>query len=47
MAKAMKCSVWGGAGQVPVPSPPESSAIFCNFYTCHGCGGKGWIVIPD
>jgi len=47
MAKAVKCPVCGGSGQVPVPSSPESSAIFCNFYTCHGCGGKGWIVIPD
>ena len=43
----VKCPVCRGSGQVAVHSPPESSAVFCNFYTCHGCGGKGWIVIPD
>jgi len=44
MAHAERCPVCGGRGKIntsPLYSPFASEEI------CHGCGGKGWVVVPD
>jgi len=36
---AERCPVCGGSGEIRVP-PKE-------LKVCHGCNGKGWVVVPD
>ena len=37
---AEKCPVCFGRGKVSYDSATEK-------LTCHGCDGKGWVVVPD
>ena len=54
--KAQICPVCNGSGKYRVvkyrnpysPYPFTSSQIeYYNETTCHGCNGKGWIIVPD
>lgn len=44
--KAVLCPVCGGTGKVPPPYNGHTTAV-SQPVTCHGCGGKGYIVIPE
>lgn len=47
MAKAVKCPVCTGAGQI-LQYPPEGSTIASPWpVTCHGCGGSGWVLVSE
>lgn len=43
--KADLCPICKGTGQVTVHT---NYGTYTSQYerTCHGCGGKGWVVIP-
>lgn len=43
MNHAERCPVCGGKGRLPEELLEEE--VFINI--CHGCGGIGWIVVPD
>ena len=43
MSKPFVCVICNGSGKV---DPEEGSASKAKI-TCHGCGGKGWIVVPE
>ena len=45
MAHAELCPVCKGAGRLP-QEYGESSSIPL-WRTCHGCGGMGWVPVPD
>jgi len=48
MAHAEKCPVCGGKGEID--DPIDDSSFYpthASKKTCHGCGGKGWVVVPD
>lgn len=54
--KAQICQICQGTGKyiaVKYRNPYEpypfifSQIEYYNKTTCHGCGGKGWIVVPD
>lgn len=45
--KAVVCPVCGGSGRFGVPSPPLDLPVDPTDVVCHGCGGKGWVVIPE
>ena len=41
-ARAVKCPVCEGRGTIRNPDPTTAEEI-----SCHGCGGKGWVVVYD
>ena len=41
MAHAEKCPVCSGSGKLP----GDTGTTDCTPKTCHGCNGRGWIVI--
>ena len=47
MAKAVKCPVCEGAGQVDTEKVPLVEPVPHRFNPCHGCGGKGWVEVAD
>jgi len=46
MAKAVICPVCKGAGYTEVYDTDTTSAT-SNKKACHGCEGKGWVVVPE
>jgi len=44
MSHAEKCPVCDGTGKVQDNGPSGTSI---DFKTCHGCGGKGFVVVAD
>jgi len=40
------CPVCGGRGTVPPDLQYGSTSVGIE-QTCHGCGGCGWVVVPD
>lgn len=44
-----KCPVCNGTGLVgeSYPNYGSSTGGFYTQKTCHGCHGKGWILVPD
>ena len=46
---AEKCPVCNGTGLVgeSYPNYGSSTGGFYTQKTCHGCHGKGWILVPD
>jgi len=45
MAHAELCPVCKGAGKLPQENGETSSIPL--WRTCHGCGGMGWVPVPD
>ena len=45
MSHAELCPVCGGSGEVWRSDPNTSSVGY--YTTCHGCGGCGWVIVPD
>jgi len=50
MNHAERCPVCGGRGKLPPELGEEVNGTgelvrFVNL--CHGCDGKGWVVVPD
>lgn len=45
MNHAEKCPVCGGSGQVDKVQPDD--VVMHRWETCHGCGGAGWVTVPD
>ena len=44
VSQAVRCPVCNGAGKIWTVAAKDSTA--CNMeVTCHGCGGKGWVVV--
>lgn len=43
--KPHKCPVCEGEGQRCVPDNPGGTAANFKTILCHGCDGKGWIVV--
>lgn len=44
MAKAVKCPICDGTGQVP----SVDEVIFSDeLDTCHGCEGRGWVEVAE
>ena len=46
MAHAEKCPVCNGTGTVVVLPDPRGTSAVPTYQVCHGCGGRGWVVIP-
>ena len=46
MSHAEVCPICGGKGTVKEDTNPYSTACPTERI-CHGCGGRGWILIPD
>jgi len=46
MAHAEKCLICNGSGQLEWLSD-DTSCRGTVHATCHGCGGKGWVTVPD
>lgn len=46
---AEKCPVCNGTGLIgeSYPNYGSSTGGFYTQKTCHGCHGKGWILVPD
>jgi DnaJ-class molecular chaperone len=44
--KAQLCPVCNGGGKYTPLLPPSSNATPAPE-TCHGCHGKGWVVVPE
>lgn len=42
MAHSEKCPVCNGFGKVGNDNQRD-----CSGKTCHGCYGRGWVVVPD
>ena len=40
MAMAVKCPVCYGTGKVA-----DNSTTTGPYRVCHGCGGKGWVIV--
>ena len=47
MAHAERCPVCRGSRKVFVDDYGKLTANKINEKICHGCGGKGWVVVPD
>ena len=48
MAKAVICPVCEGSGKYYIPPPVGSTLLYGDYnIICHGCGGQGWIVVPE
>lgn len=48
MNHAEKCPVCGGSGELSENEEIRGTGKSRNFvYVCHGCNGKGWVVVPD
>lgn len=49
MAKAALCPVCRGSGKKVIMLPPGSGTTSNTSTTlpCHGCGGRGWVVVPE
>lgn len=45
MAQAVRCPVCKGTGTVTPPDDGQCTAAPFPK-TCHGCGGRGWVVVP-
>ena len=45
--KAVICPVCSGSGLVAKPTNPSSSSSIPNVAICHGCGGTGWVIVPE
>lgn len=44
---AEKCPVCGGSGHIAdYNDTPQTTSASVNYRTCHGCGGKGWVLVP-
>ena len=43
MSKVEICPVCGGKGKLCEVIPGHTSTI--TWTTCHGCGGRGWVMI--
>jgi len=47
MGHAQICPVCGGRGMIPdMKYNPASTATIIEI-TCHGCGGMGWVIVPE
>ena len=44
---AQLCPVCNGSGTIAIPPPKDSTSNIWGSKTCHGCGGKGWIVVEQ
>ena len=42
---AEKCPICGGSGELPDLHWATSTCSFTK--RCHGCGGRGWVVVKD
>jgi DnaJ-class molecular chaperone len=42
--KAQLCPVCGGSGRLPDNNPYGTSTVQLT-HTCHGCEGRGWVVV--
>jgi len=47
MAHAERCPVCNGSGKRLERPPRECTLATPIIYTCHGCGGLGWITVQD
>jgi len=51
MAHSEKCPVCNGSGIVrnfiPIYSSTAEKPVYYSDAFCHGCNGKGWIVVVD
>ena len=45
--KAVLCPVCQGSGKWAVPPYGDSTDAAPRMVACHGCGGCGWVVVPD
>jgi DnaJ-class molecular chaperone len=45
MAHAEKCPICYGTGQTPKPSSWVNVQQWQS--QCHGCGGKGWVIVGE
>ena len=46
MSDAKRCPVCYGKGVVEPDTPSPASTAIPGPKTCHGCGGRGWVVVP-
>jgi len=44
MAHAEVCPVCGGKGRITMDN---LNRTVCISNLCHGCGGNGWVTVPD
>ncbi len=50
MNHAEKCPVCNGRGKLPLDLEKGvhgTGELSSYSQICHGCGGKGWVVVPD
>ena len=45
--KAVLCPVCNGAGKLIETPPKDSTSIAPCLTICHGCNGKGWVLVPE
>jgi len=47
MTHAEVCPVCSGTGKLEIRDPYGRTATVPLYQTCHGCSGKGWVVVPS
>ncbi len=45
--KAVICPVCGGTGRVVASTDDGRTTALPQPQTCHGCGGIGWVSVPE
>jgi DnaJ-class molecular chaperone len=45
--KAVLCPVCNGAGKLVDYQPGTYTSIYPQTKDCHGCGGLGWVTVPE
>lgn len=47
MTHAEVCPICNGTGRVPIIDNDWVTTGKSVTKTCHGCGGKGWVIVED